>query len=70
MTKAELVELLEVYDDDAELTAGELSRLAREYEREKYEAREEFIEMLEERQEQSGFYAFQDAMWNWRNERM
>lgn len=65
MTKAELLRYLDAYDDDAEITESELRRI----EREAAEAHEEFVDMLEERQEQNGFYTFQDLMWNWRNER-
>ena len=65
MTKAELVKLLDGVDDDYELDPWEIRRL----EREAAEERERRIEELEERQHESGFYAFQDQMWNWRNER-
>ncbi|MEF9983736.1 MAG: hypothetical protein RR806_07875 [Oscillospiraceae bacterium] len=38
-------------------------------EREIAEQQEELVAEIEERQHQSGFYAFQDVMENWRNER-
>ena len=51
MTKSDLINLLEDYDDDDEIDFAEIER-----------QRMEFIEELEERQHQSGFYAFQDMM--------
>ena len=65
MTKAEWIKLLDAYDDDADITESDLQWIAREAAL----AHEELVERLEERQEQNGFYAFQDMMWNWRNER-
>lgn len=65
MTKAELIELLEDLDDDAEVTAHDV----REWEREAAEERELYIDELEERQHQSGFYAFQDRLEMYRRER-
>ena len=62
MTKAELIAMVDGLDDVDEVDIGLL-------EREAAEERERRIEDLEERQHQSGFYAFQDQMWNWRNER-
>ena len=69
MTKAELLEYIDGLDDDCEIDTYELERIEREIEREKAQARDEYIEMLEERQEASGFYAFQDTMAMWRFER-
>ena len=65
MTKAELIELLEDLDDDEEVTASDV----RKWEREAAEERERFIDELEERQHQSGFYAFQDRLEMYRRER-
>lgn len=58
MTKAELIELLDGLDDDEQVTASDI----RQWEREAAEERERFIEELEERQHESGFYAFQDRL--------
>lgn len=65
MTKAELIELLDGLDDDEQVTASDI----RQWEREAAEERERFIEELEERQHQSGFYAFQDRLEMFRRER-
>lgn len=65
MTKAELVELLDWLDDDEEITPSDI----RQWEREAAEERERFIDELEERQHQSGFYAFQDRLEMFRRER-
>lgn len=62
MTKEQLLLLLDGYEDDEEI---DLNELARDVE----EERERRIEELEERQHQSGFYAFQDQMDMWRRER-
>ena len=62
LTKAEIEKYLKDYDDDEEIS---LDDFIREYE----EARREQIEEIEERQHQSGFYAFQDRMEMWRRER-
>ena len=62
MTKEHLIELLEGYDDDEEVDLNELMRDVEE-------ERERRIEELEERQHQSGFYAFQDMMDMRRRER-
>ena len=62
MTKAELLALTEGLDDDDEVDIYALQR-------EKAEAHERFVEELEERQHQSGFYAFQDRMAMLRGER-
>jgi hypothetical protein len=48
---------------------GELLSDHCDCEREAAEERERMIEEQEERQHQSGFYAFQDLMEMWRNER-
>lgn len=65
MTKAELIELLDGLDDDEQVTASDI----RQWEREAAEERERFIEELEERQHESGFYAFQDRLEMFRRER-
>lgn len=65
MTKSELIELLEDIDDDEEVTPSDI----RKWEREAAEERERFIDELEERQHQSGFYAFQDRLEMYRRER-
>lgn len=62
MTKQEMLKYLDTYDEDEEIDLCEL-------ERELEERRQERIAELEERQENNGFYAFQDAMENWRRER-
>lgn len=62
MIKEQLIDLLNGYEDDEEI---DLNELVRDLEDE----RERKIEELEERQHDSGFYAFQDAMYNWRMER-
>lgn len=65
MTKAELIELLDGLDDDEQVTASDI----RQWEREAAEAREQFIEDLEERQHESGLYVFQDRLEMFRRER-
>ena len=65
MTKVELIGLLDEMDDDEEVTASDI----RQWEREAAEAREQMIEDLEERQHESGFYAFQDRLEMFRRER-
>lgn len=65
MTKAELIELLDGLDDDEQVTASDI----RQWEREAAEERERFIDELEERQHESGFYAFQDRLEMFRRER-
>ena len=64
MTKAELIELLDQYgyDEDDEVDLNELERI-------RAEERAEFIERIEERQHQTGFYEFQDKMEMYRRER-
>lgn len=53
MTKQQMIELLEGYEDDEDI-----SELLQDLE----ERHAELIEELEERQHASGFYAFQDLM--------
>lgn len=62
MTKADILYWLKFYDEDEEIDLLEL-------EREILRDRAEQIEMLEEEQHASGFYAFQDKMDMWRYER-
>lgn len=62
MTKAELISLLEDFDDDEVIDLSQLAQVEEEYE-------QAVIEELEERQSQCGFYAFRDAMDSWRFER-
>lgn len=62
MTKQELLGLLDCYEEDGEVNINELLR-------DLEEERQRRIEDLEERQHQSGFYAFQDALYTWRSER-
>ncbi|MBO5576636.1 MAG: hypothetical protein J5956_10140 [Ruminococcus sp.] len=64
MTKAELIELLDRYgyDEDDEVDLNELERI-------RAEERAELVERIEERQHDSGFYAFQDTMEMYRRER-
>ncbi|MBQ4443784.1 MAG: hypothetical protein II896_03885 [Clostridia bacterium] len=53
--------LQEIVDNTPDGEAIDLDRAQRDYERELAEYEAERIEELEERQSQSGFYAFQDA---------
>ncbi len=62
MAKQELLEILDEYEEDDEVDLAELLR-------DEAEARAERIEMLEERQHQSGFFAFQDELDIFRGER-
>lgn len=62
MTKRDLINIITDLDDDENINLNELAREEAEY-------RQERIEELEERQHQSGFYAFQDTMAMWRYER-
>lgn len=62
MTKAELMRLVDGLDDDDEVDIRGL-------ERDRAEAHERLVEEIEERQHQSGFYAFQDKMEMLRRER-
>lgn len=55
MTKERLIEIINTYEDGEDVNLNELARDMAEYERER-------LEELEERQHQSGFYAFQDLM--------
>lgn len=62
MLKAQIMDYIDGYDDNEEISINEMLRDIAEAERER-------IEALEERQHQSGFYAFQDLMDMRRNER-
>lgn len=62
ITKERLLALTDGLEADDLVDLSELLKEASEAENDR-------IEALEERQESSGFYAFQDAMWNMRNER-
>lgn len=62
MTKKNLLDLLCDLDDSAEI---DLDEIANEIE----QARLDRITEIEERQHNSGFYAFQDMMDRWRMER-
>lgn len=62
MTKADLLNMLDDYDEDDEVDLNELERA-------RAEERAEFIERIEERQHQTGFYEFQDKMEMYRRER-
>ena len=62
ITKERLLALTDGLEANDEVDLNELLREASEAESDRVEA-------LEERQEVSGFYAFQDTMWNMRNER-
>ena len=64
MTRAELIELCDRYgiEEDDEVDLNELERI-------RAEERAEMIESIEERQHDSGFYAFQDKIEMYRRER-
>jgi len=64
MTRAELIEMCDRYgiEEDDEVDLNKLERM-------RAEERAEFIERIEERQHDSGFYAFQDTMEIYRRER-
>ncbi len=62
MTKAQLLDILDQYDDEEEVDLMEI-------ERDLAKAHEAFVEELEERQHASGFYAFQDELAMMRYER-
>ena len=62
MTKADVLNMLDDYDEDDEVDLNELERA-------RAEERAEFIERIEERQHQTGFYEFQDKMEMYRRER-
>ena len=64
MTRAELIELCDRYgiDEDDEVDLNELERM-------REEEHQEFVERIEERQHDSGFYAFQDTIEMRRRER-
>lgn len=68
MTKEQLLNLLEGYEDDEEIDLYELNRLIQE----QAEEHERWLEEREEREEEqhaSGFYAFQDTLDMYRRER-
>ena len=65
MTKKMLVDFLSSYEDDDEIDEYEFSRYLRDIE----EERERRIEELEERQHNSGLYAFNDMIDMMRMER-
>ncbi len=65
MTKEQMLEFLEQYEDGDVIDEYELVR----YQQSIAEARERFIEELEERQYASGFYAQQDVIEMYRRER-
>lgn len=62
MTKEQLLDILDDYDDTDEINLNEIMR-------DFYEARQAMIEDIEERQQKSGFYAQQDLIDMYRNER-
>ena len=62
MTKSQLLAYVEDMEDDEEVCLDAIMR-------DEYEARQALIEEIEERQHQSGFYAFQDLMEMRRRER-
>ena len=62
MTKAELLALVDGLDDEDEVDIRQL-------ERDRAERHAELVEEIEERQHQSGFYAFQDRLEMLRRER-
>lgn len=55
MTKADILKALYGFDDEEEVDLNELSRLIEE-------DRQACIEEIEERQHNTGFYTFQDAL--------
>lgn len=65
MTKEQMLEFLEQYEDDDVIDEYELVR----YQQSIAETHEQFIEELEERQHASGFYAQQDIIEMYRCER-
>ena len=65
MTKEQMLEFLEQYEDGDIIDEYELAR----YQQSITEARERFVEELEERQYASGFYAQQDVIEMYRRER-
>lgn len=65
MTKEQLMEFLARYEDDEVIDEYELA----DYMQSIAEARERFIEEVEERQHASGLYAFQDTLEMYRRER-
>lgn len=65
MTKEQLLNFLEGYEDDEEIDLYELNRLIQE----QAEEHERWLEEREEEQHASGFYAFQDTLEMYRRER-
>lgn len=65
MTKEQMLEFLEQYEDGDVIDEYELAR----YHQSIAEAHERFVEELEERQHASGFYAQQDVIEMYRRER-
>ena len=62
MTKQELLDIISEYDENDEIDLAEILR-------EQEERRQALIEEIEERQHNSGFYAFQDTLDMYRRER-
>ena len=64
MTRAELSEMCDRYgiEEDDEVDLNELERM-------RAEEHQEYVERIEERQHDSGFYAFQDTIEMYRRER-
>lgn len=62
MTKEQLIELLDGYEDCEEIDLAEILR-------EQEERRARLIEEIEERQHNNGFYTFQDTLEMYRRER-
>lgn len=56
MTKKELLNILDAYEECEEININEIMREYSEY-------CESIVEELEERQHQSGFYSFQDLIY-------
>lgn len=62
MTKQELLEIMDGYEDVEEIDLAEILR-------EQEERRQRLIEEIEERQHNNGFYTFQDTLEMYRRER-
>ena len=63
ITKKQVLEYLDkYYDDDDEVDLDEVYNAI-------YERHARLVERLEEEQHETGFYSFQDKLYNWRNER-
>lgn len=62
MTKEQLIEMLDEYEDGEEIDLAEILR-------EQEERRARLIEEIEERQHNNGFYTFQDTLEMYRRER-